>query len=264
MVLYFSATGNTRYVAQALAEVLRDELTDMTELIKTGKHQRFNSEKPYIICAPIYAWRFPRIVESFISKSDFWGNDKMYFVATCESQSGDAGAFLKRICEEKNMRFMGFTSIAMPESYIIMYDAPDEEQCRKLKSDAVDDMTVIAQATVTGQPISDKRKMPFKKAASKLGNAAFYSLLVSNKKFYATDKCVGCGKCEKVCPMGCISLKEGKPQWSGKCIHCTACLNRCPKQAIEYGRKTQGKKRYFNDTVLEVVIIEGNGHGRQY
>ena len=39
-------------------------------------------------------------------------------------------------------------------------------------------------------------------------------------------------------------LEDKKPTWGNNCIHCTACINRCSKEAIEYGKKTQGKNRY--------------------
>jgi len=58
------------------------------------------------------------------------------------------------------------------------------------------------------------------------------------------DKCIGCGKCAKRCPLGCISMvkdmeyweKEGKarliPEISDKCFGCGACVMGCQKDAI--------------------------------
>ena len=36
MILYFSGTGNSRYVAQRIAEALGDELLSMNDRIKAG------------------------------------------------------------------------------------------------------------------------------------------------------------------------------------------------------------------------------------
>ena len=127
MIIYFSGTGNTRYAAQALGEMLGFDVNDMKELIRQHKRVKFYSETPYIICAPIYAWRYPPIVESFIENSDFWGSNEMYFVATCDSQTGNAAKYLKKICEKKGMTFMGFAGVPMPENYIIMYKPPKED-----------------------------------------------------------------------------------------------------------------------------------------
>lgn len=58
---------------------------------------------------------------------------------------------------------------------------------------------------------------------------------VKVKKFYVTEKCVSCGKCTNVCPLGNVQLKDGKPEWDSRCRYCMVCMNRCPVKAIEYG-----------------------------
>ena len=52
MVLYFSATGNTEFIAKELAERLDDECVNLLERVKTNNHEPLSSEKPFVICAP--------------------------------------------------------------------------------------------------------------------------------------------------------------------------------------------------------------------
>ncbi|MDR1781446.1 MAG: NADH-quinone oxidoreductase subunit NuoF [Bacilli bacterium] len=49
-----------------------------------------------------------------------------------------------------------------------------------------------------------------------------------------TDKCIGCTKCARTCPVGCISgnVKEKHVIDQTKCIKCQACIAQCPVQAI--------------------------------
>lgn len=50
----------------------------------------------------------------------------------------------------------------------------------------------------------------------------------------ATDKCVGCGICEKGCPVGAITIRDGKAVMNrSKCIMCLCCHELCPHRAIE-------------------------------
>ena len=49
------------------------------------------------------------------------------------------------------------------------------------------------------------------------------------------EKCKGCGKCKKNCPMDAISGEKKKPHTidTAKCIRCGACQEGCPFDAIE-------------------------------
>ncbi|MDE7234966.1 MAG: 4Fe-4S binding protein [Ruminiclostridium sp.] len=53
------------------------------------------------------------------------------------------------------------------------------------------------------------------------------------KGYKITDQCVGCGKCQKLCPQHCI--QSGKPFEiiAEHCLHCGACFEGCPVKAVE-------------------------------
>ena len=89
------------------------------------------------------------------------------------------------------------------------------------------------------------KEQPGKAIMSKVLNPIMYSMMISAKGFSATDKCTGCGKCEARCPLNNVKLVNGKPTWGKDCTHCMACIAGCPTEAIEYGKKTQGKPRYY-------------------
>jgi Uncharacterized conserved protein len=55
----------------------------------------------------------------------------------------------------------------------------------------------------------------------------------------AADKtaCVGCRKCQQVCPAGAITMRNGKPTVNRKsCIRCFCCQEFCPKGAMQVRR----------------------------
>lgn len=49
-------------------------------------------------------------------------------------------------------------------------------------------------------------------------------------------KCVGCGNCLGICPVGAISLGNGKAWVAGICIECGACTKVCPQHAISLSK----------------------------
>ena len=75
----------------------------------------------------------------------------------------------------------------------------------------------------------------------------FTHFAIGSNRFYATDTCISCGICAKVCPTGTISLSgDGKPEWADTCVQCVACIHRCPVRAIEYGTISLKKGRYHH------------------
>ena len=82
---------------------------------------------------------------------------------------------------------------------------------------------------------------------SRLINPLFRSFLAgpdSRTKYHVSASCIGCGLCERVCPTGTVTMKDGRPEWGRGCVQCTACIHRCPVRAIDYGTITQNQGRY--------------------
>ena len=74
---------------------------------------------------------------------------------------------------------------------------------------------------------------PFCKYLCPLG--AFYALFqkVSVLRLKLDgDKCVSCGKCEKICPMDVAVTRDPN---SAECIRCGACIRACPAGALRFG-----------------------------
>ena len=116
MVLYFSGTGNSEFVAKAIAEGLGDELISINNYMKDGIAGDFVSGKPYVLVCPTYAWRVPLVVEDWMKTARFDGNDDIYFVLTCGGSTGGAQAYAKKLCDKIGMNFRGFRTVVMPEN----------------------------------------------------------------------------------------------------------------------------------------------------
>lgn len=90
MILYFSGTGNARLLAERLAEILGEEIFDLSpSLCHEGK--TFKSEKPFVIMSPIHAWGLPNEVADYLSACRFEGNKNVYFGLTMGANDGGMG-----------------------------------------------------------------------------------------------------------------------------------------------------------------------------
>lgn len=243
MILYFSGTGNSEYVAERIAADTEDAVLSLNELIRDGDHHPLHSEKPWVIVAPTYAWRLPRIVRDWLLETEVSGNRKTYFVLTCGDGAGNAGSYAQALCREKGLEYCGLMALVMPENYIAMFNAPEEEEAKKIIRAAEPRITVAASRIKKEEKFSEKRSLPGV-ITSGLINPLFYSMFIKDRAFKVSDACVGCGLCESLCPLNNIRLENNRPAWNGNCTHCMACICHCPEKAIEYGRASAGKPRY--------------------
>lgn len=244
MILFFSGTGNSRYVAERIADKTKDAIFSINDNIKKKEKAAIDSQAPLVFVTPTYAWRIPRLVEKWIKSMEFSGNKKTYFVMTCGDAIGNAEKYLKKLCSEKNFEYMGCGEIVMPENFITMFHAPEKEEAVALIHKAEPQIEKTAEFIKRGEKLPQKKMGLKDNVNSGLINDVFYPLFVNAKKYYATDACIGCGLCEKKCPLNNIKLADGKPVWRNDCTQCMACICGCPKDAIEYGKKSLGKTRY--------------------
>lgn len=244
MILYFSGTGNSKYIAKRIAEITDDSIYSINDAIKSST--LFSGEDNKIIFSvPTYAWRIPKIVEDWIIKSSFSADTSVYFVMNCGGEIANSEKYLLNLCKTKDFKYMGCAEIVMPENYLAMFSVPTEEQSKRIISKREKLIDSVANAIKELKPLPAHSASFSEKLMSSVINPLFYTICVSDKKFRVSEeKCISCGKCTKECPLSNVTLTDGKPMWNGNCTHCMACITICPTEAIEYGEKSKGKPRY--------------------
>ena len=245
MIVFYSGTGNSKYCAQMMADKLEEEITDSFHYIKDGISAELISGTPWIFVAPTYCWRLPHIFENFIRSARLEGCRDAYFVMTCGSDIGNAGAYIQKLCKDVGLNFKGVLPVVMPENYIAMFEVPAPELADRIVIVAQRAILKAVRAIRKGEHFKPVKVNLMGRLTSGPLNPIFYKTMVKAKPFYTTDACIGCGKCAKDCIMNNITIENGKPVWGKACTHCMACICGCPAEAIEYGRKSQNKERYI-------------------
>ncbi len=247
MILYFSGTGNSKYVANLIAKITSDELVSINDKLKNNDTSTITVQDRLVFVVPTYAWRIPRVVRDWIVKTNFIGAKNTWFVMTCGSEVGNSAKYNKKLCDEKGFAYMGTAQIVMPENYIAMFNSPEQNEIEKIIAKANPIIESTAKLINENKSFTTPRNNLQDKFMSGPVNMLFYPMFVKSKDFYADDKCIGCQKCVNVCPLNNIKIKNSKPIWDKNCTHCMACISYCPTSAIEYGKKTVGKQRYKCD-----------------
>lgn len=244
MILYYTGTGNSEYAARRISAAINDDCINLFEKLRKNDFSEIHSEKPFVIVTPTYGWQIPHILRDWILNTVLSGNKNIYFVMTCGGEIGNSTKYVRKICQDKMMNFMGCAEIVMPENYIAMFGVPEKKEALSIIDRAEPIIDKIANQILQNEYIENKPVGIFDKLKSSVVNAVYYPVFLHAKKFTVSDACMSCGKCASLCVMNNIKLVNGKPEWKDTCTHCMACICGCPAEAIEYGSKSKGKPRY--------------------
>lgn len=246
MVLYYSATGNTEFIAKQIADRLDDQCVNLLERIRTGDMTPIRSRKPFVICSPIYVCEMPKFLAEYLEQVKLTGNRKVYFVFTSGGYSGIGGALAKRLVKKKEKVYMGHAEFKMPRNYLLSERYPmlsAEENKARIQS-SYERIPDVVERIRNRRRLRAKHIFLLELLVTLPFHPVWTKYMHTARPFHATNKCVGCGKCERMCPLNNIVMLYNKPAWKQNCAHCMACIENCPVDAIEYGERTQGMERY--------------------
>lgn len=253
VVFYFSGTGNSLLVAQKIKANLMD-----CDIVPMGINVGYNLDAQYDTIGFVYPTYFqglPHIVTKFIKKIQLnkQKDAYVYAIATCGGSSGNALNQAKSIIESNGGKLDYGAQIKMYANYVALYDMKANVLEITEKSNT---QIVIAITHIKNKTCNDigKENPMVKFVYEKF----IKSVKEKDKNFNLSDKCSSCGICSKVCPVGNVTLVNGKPTFKHKCEQCMACIQYCSKKAINYKNKTQNRGRYVNPSIDSSTIAEYN------
>lgn len=243
-IFYFSATGNSLYVAKRLKGKLKDcELVSISKAYNEGEFE-YNCEKAIIIF-PLHSFGLPIIVDKFVSKLILNKNTYIFVVQVTGGGSSN-NSFIK-INE-----LLGFDNPKLSNSieikYISNYIRAGRNATLKRAQESLNNNEEKIEKIII--KIQEKQIAKISRGKN-LVYSYFYNIWIykyknRDKGFNVNDDCIGCKVCEKICPVNNIKINDIKPFWNGNCIDCMACINNCPRNAINIGKSTIKKGRYRN------------------
>ncbi len=262
-VYFFSGTGNSLVIARSLSEKLGGKLVPIASLV----HQDLiNTDAETIgLVFPIYDFKAPPMIESFVEKFSTLDGKYVFAVATYGFMPMNAMKKLSKTVKSCGGKLSGGFVVSMPNNGIITetMTAKRENKMRKDCSAKLEKINDYVAAKKEGKLETTNILTNlflnglFIKATPKLLGLGKEVALHGWKSFafVADSKCTGCGVCVQVCPFNNITLADGKPSWGTECITCFACLQWCPKAAIQAGRITVKQKRYHHPDVKVSDVI---------
>lgn len=253
MIFYFSGCGNSRWVAEQMAAALNEELRFIPDLQREGLKSYDIKEGERIgFVFPVYSWAAPELVERFVLDTCWQGKARyVWFACTCGDEMGFTRKTFAKTLLKAGLTLDACFCFVMPETYLAFpgfHLDTKEKEAQKIAA-AREKLPWAIRQVASCTPVCDEHVGPLPFLKSCLIRPAFVRN-VSDRKYYCTDDCTGCGKCMKVCPLQNIVMGDDHhPHWQGGCTQCMACYHYCPHNAIHISSYTKGKGQYhFPDT----------------
>jgi ferredoxin len=254
-IYYFTATGNSLQIARQIATKLGD-----TQLVSMAtaqpKNQVGGPDQTIGFVFPVYFFGMPRIVKRFAKQLSIAAGTYIFAYVTNGGAQGDTLSMFDKMLQKKGAKLSFADAVLMPGNYIVRYGSESAQEAletiHSAQAKVEEDAQAISNHTV--KTVKSNQKL-FSRAANKI---IYINIKGFDKKFVATDACVGCVLCSEICPVQNIKLENHRPVWQHNCERCMACIHWCPTQAIQYGKKTAERQRYRNPTVKAQDIVAGN------
>ena len=239
--VYFSATGTTQKVVTTLAQSVSQSLNaDYREFSFNAPDVRraelsFTPQDLVVLGVPVYAGRVPNLILPYIRDMIRGGGALAVPVVLYGNRNFDDG-----LIELRNvMRDNGFSPIAAGAfvgehsfSRILGAGRPDADDMALVQqladgtADKVKDLTEAPAQAVEVEGCDPIR--PYYTPRDRHGEPI--KDFLKAKPVTDPDKCVKCGLCARLCPMGSID-PDDVSNVVGKCIKCCACVKKCPRGA---------------------------------
>lgn len=245
MILYFSATGNCKYVAERIAKEFNDQAVSIE---KSDGMIAFRDNEMFGLVTPVHWWGLPVIVREFIRKIRISsGKPAFSFVVTTYGTSpGFTFKDAKKELAPRGINLQAGYCVKMPDIWTPMFDLSNPEEVKRQNEEAekyIDEVLEHIRKRDAGNLMIHRQPYIFKPFTDKLLDSER-----KTKNFHVEEQCIGCGLCAKRCPAQAIEIKDKHPVWiKSQCYLCLRCLHSCPKFAIQYGNgKTKQHGQYKN------------------
>ena len=120
VIIYFSATGNSKYVASKVAEATKDyikSITDITDRITLQQGESLG------IVIPTYFYWVPSVVSDFLENTEIECEEDTYIycIATCGGTSGQATQTVGKLLKKKGKQVKAYFDMVMPDNWTPMF-----------------------------------------------------------------------------------------------------------------------------------------------
>ncbi|MBQ6623581.1 MAG: EFR1 family ferrodoxin [Mogibacterium sp.] len=243
IIFCYSGTGNCLDMAKNIAKELGD--TDIVMMRKYPAVTDVREAKRVGFIFPCYGGGLPGHVERYLHDIKVSPDAYTFGIAQCAAYKGEGLSKLNALIPLDYWAAVSHQCTCIwlfPHDLMIPKMGAEAAQARSEEF-----ASKIAADVKAG--VKTKKKLG-KALANKVEHAKWP--VIARKKgqsLKASDKCVQCGQCAKICPTENIRYAGKAVVFGDKCISCCGCLQYCPQEAISMGKVTEKREHYHNPNV---------------
>lgn len=241
LIAYFSQTGSTAQVAEAIAGGLEDAGYE-PDLRKIG-HDAPRDPGRYDLVgigAPVYYYRLPFIVSDYVRNLPGLGGMPVFAFLLQGSHRFDAGNQLRHDLARKGGREVGYFNCRgaayylghLKEGYLFSPGHPTAGELERAKAFGREAAGYVASAGYEA-PADEPTPAAIYRLERLLLNRWLIEHIYSRLFRVDPAKCTACGACMEICPTANVREDgSGRPVWGRNCLFCMSCEMNCPEDAI--------------------------------
>lgn len=239
--VWFSPTGTTEKVVTAVAKAMAEELgalykTFSFNLPKARENGlTFGPDELVVLGVPVYAGRVPNLLLPYIRDRVRGENTPAVPMVLYGNRNyDDALMELRNVMFENGFRPVAAGAFVGEHAFsrILGAGRPDGEDMAladRLAREAA--RRVLSLDAPPEEPVAVTGREPIRPYYTPRDrHGEPIRDFVKAKPVTDGEKCVRCGLCARLCPMGSIDPGDVSSV-TGKCIKCCACVKRCPRGA---------------------------------
>ena len=230
-LVYFSPTGTTKAILQAIAQGINCENVELLDITKPQSRlspPKTSESELLIVGVPVYMGRVPGLLTEWFHVIKAQRTPAVCVVMYGNRVYEDALIELKDILSQCGCTIIAGAAYIGEHSF-----SCHETPIAKDRPDKAD----LLHAESLGQKI--REKLTNISSIDKLSEVVIPgvhpyrgdSRLWTVDFIAVSDACTQCGICADVCPVGAINSTKSNKIDTKKCITCCACIKQCPSQA---------------------------------